>query len=234
MNANVEEGSARFALTGLLRSPFLPTLPSLSCFDLMIHPDTELRFISPEIGFGVVATKLIPKGTITWAFDSLDQVISPQAVQQMGALQQSFLEKYSYRDHNGYYVLCGDHSRFVNHSFRSSCISTAYNCELAVRDIHPGEELTDDYGYLNITEPFDCVPEAGSVRTQVLPDDLLRFHVEWDAQLLDAFRVFSQVAQPLLHLLDPGHRQQVLAVAAGTQPMESILSCYYREPEADS
>lgn len=23
----------------------------------MIHPDTELRFISPEIGFGVVATK---------------------------------------------------------------------------------------------------------------------------------------------------------------------------------
>ncbi|HEX8507648.1 MAG TPA: SET domain-containing protein [Hymenobacter sp.] len=195
----------------------------------MIHPDTELRFISPEIGFGVVATKLIPKGTITWAFDSLDQIITPQALERMHFLQKVYLEKYCYRDHNGDYVLCGDHSRFVNHSFRSSCISTAYNCELAVRDIHPGEELTDDYGYLNPSEPFDCLPEPGCTRTQVLPDDLLNFHTEWDAQLLEAFKEFRHVEQPLLHLLEPEQREQVLAVAAGQQAMESILSCYYRE-----
>ncbi|MBF9140032.1 SET domain-containing protein [Hymenobacter properus] len=195
----------------------------------MIHPDTELRFISPEIGFGVVAVKLIPKGTITWVFDSLDEVFSPAALADMHPLQQAFLEKYSYRDHNGDYVLCGDHSRFVNHSFRSSCISTAYNCELAVRDILPGEELTDDYGYLNLTEPFDCLPEPGSPRTQALPDDLLHFHAQWDAQLIDAFQQFNHVPQPLLPLLDATHRKQVLAVAAGQQPMESILSCYYHE-----
>ncbi|HEX8330048.1 MAG TPA: SET domain-containing protein [Hymenobacter sp.] len=195
----------------------------------MIHPDTELRFISTEIGFGVVATKLIPKGTITWAFDTLDQIITPHALEQMHALQKVYLEKYCYRDHNGDYVLCGDHSRFVNHSFRSSCISTAYNCELAVRDIHPGEELTDDYGYLNPSEPFDCLPEPGSTRTQVLPDDLLNFHAEWDAQLLEAFKEFNHVEQPLLDLLEPEQRDQVLAVADGKAPMESILTCYYRE-----
>jgi hypothetical protein len=196
----------------------------------MIHPDTELRFISPEIGFGVVATKLIPKGTITWAFDALDQIISPAALVPMDPLQKVFLEKYCYRDHHGNYVLCGDHSRFVNHSFRSSCISTAYNCELAVRDIHPGEELTDDYGYLNITEPFDCVPEPGTSRTQVLPDDLLRHHAEWDAQLQAAFAEFNRVEQPLLPLLEPEQRREVLAVANGEQPMASILNCYYQEP----
>lgn len=195
----------------------------------MIHPDTELRFISPEIGFGVVATKLIPKGTITWAFDALDQIITPPALEQMHPLQKVYLEKYCYRDQNGDYVLCGDHSRFVNHSFRSSCISTAYNCELAVRDIYPGEELTDDYGYLNPTEPFDCVPEPGSTRSQVLPDDLLNFHAEWDAQLLEAFKKFNYVEQPLLNLLEPEQREKVLAVAAGRQQMESILTCYYRE-----
>lgn len=199
----------------------------------MIHPDTELRFISPQIGFGIVATKLIPKGTITWAFDSLDRIISPQALADMDPLQQVFLHKYCYRDHHGDYVLCGDHARFVNHSFRSSCISTAYNCELAVRDIEPGEELTDDYGYLNPSEPFDCLPEPGSTRTQVLPDDLLHFHAEWDAQLRDAFREFNRVPQPLLYLLDPVHRQQVVAVAAGEQPMESILACYYHAPELE-
>jgi hypothetical protein len=195
----------------------------------MIHPDTELRFISPEIGFGIVATKLIPKGTVTWVFDSLDEVITPAALAAMHPLQQAFLEKYGYRDHNGDYVLCGDHARFVNHSFRSSCISTAYNCELAVRDIHPGEELTDDYGYLNLTEPFDCLPEPGSPRTQVLPDDLLHHHAEWDAQLVDAFKEVGRVPQPLLPLLDAAHREQVLAVATGRQPMESILNCYYRK-----
>ena len=41
-------------------------LEALSFSIRMIHPDTELRFISPEIGFGVFATKLIPQGTITW------------------------------------------------------------------------------------------------------------------------------------------------------------------------
>ncbi|MBF9239583.1 SET domain-containing protein [Hymenobacter sp. BT683] len=192
----------------------------------MIHPDTELRFISPEIGFGVVATKLIPKGTITWVFDSLDQIIRPEGFEKLDPLQKTFLDKYCYRDPQGNYVLCGDHARFVNHSFRSSCMSTAYDCELAVRDIHPDEELTDDYGYLNPTEPFDCVPEPGSNRTQVLPDDLLNFHREWDAQLLEAFADFNKLKQPLLHLLAPAHRAKILAVAAGKAAMDSILNCY--------
>ncbi|WP_375418819.1 SET domain-containing protein [uncultured Hymenobacter sp.] len=193
----------------------------------MIHPDTELQFISPEIGFGVVATRLIPKGTVTWVFDPLDQTFSPAQVRAMAPLQKAFLEKYCYRDHLGDYVLCGDHARFVNHSSRSSCLSTAYNCELAVRDIYPGEELTDDYGYLNLDEPFDCLPEPGSARTQVLPDDLLRYHTGWDRQLREAFQHVAKLPQPLLPLLDPTCRVQVQAVADGWAPMESILSCYY-------
>ena len=32
----------------------------------MIHPHSELRFFSPEVGWGVYATRFIPKGTITW------------------------------------------------------------------------------------------------------------------------------------------------------------------------
>ena len=196
----------------------------------MIHPDTELRFINSEIGFGVVATRLIPKGTITWVFDSLDQTFSPAQIRALHPQQKVFLEKYCYRDHLGDYVLCGDHARFVNHSFRSSCLSTAYNCELAVRDIQPGEELTDDYGYLNLEAPFDCVPEPGSPRTQVLPDDLLRYHADWDTQLRAAFQHVAALPQPLLPLLEPAHRAQVRGVADGWAPMESILSCYYAGP----
>ena len=194
----------------------------------MLHPDTELRFISPEVGYGVVATRFIPKGTICWVFDEFDRVFTPGQVQQLDQIHKDVLNKYSYRDHKGDLVLCWDLSRFVNHSFQSSLLSTPYNFELAVRDIHPGEELTDDYGYLNVWEPFDCLPEPGSTRTRVLPDDLLREHTTWDAQLQEAFGQFAAVEQPLLPLLDAAHREQVQAVAAGRAPMDSILNCYYR------
>jgi hypothetical protein len=193
----------------------------------MIHPSTELKFISPEVGMGVVATEFIPKGTITWAFDPLDQVFSPEEVLNMKPFFRNFLDKYTYRDHQGYYILCWDHARFVNHSFRSNCISTAYNFELAVRDIYPGEELTDDYGYLNVSEPFSALPEPGSERNCVMPDDLLNYHELWDAQLKSAFTHFNLVSQPLGDLIETRFENKVRLVAAGKQEMDSILNCYY-------
>jgi SET domain-containing protein len=198
----------------------------------MIHPDTELRFISPEKGYGVVATKLIPKGTITWAFDILDQTFTPDVFHGLDDRYRDILDKYCYRDHDGHYILCWDNARFVNHSFRSSCISTAYNFELAVRDIHPGEEITDDYGYLNVEEPWDSLPEPGTTRTQVRPDDLLHFHQEWDAKLIDAFTQFNNVDQPLAWLIEQQFRSKVAAVAAGQSQMDSIINCYYDATKA--
>jgi len=193
----------------------------------MIHPDTELRFISPEVGYGVVATKFIPKGTITWILDPLDQAFTCEQIQAMDQAFREQINKYTYRDNQGNFILCWDHSRFVNHSFHSNCITTAYNFELAVRDIYPGEELTDDYGYLNVTEPFECLPEPGTNRTMVMPDDLLHYHKEWDAKLIEAFKHFNKVHQPFLELFDRTYRDRVLDVAAGRAKMDSILNCYY-------
>lgn len=193
----------------------------------MIHPNTELRFISPEIGYGVVATAFIPKGTITWAFDPLDRIFTLDQIAKLPSMFQNVLDRYSYRDHEGNYVLCWDHARFVNHSFNSNCISTAYNFELAVRDIYPGEELTDDYGYLNVTEPFECLPEPGTSRTKVMPDDLLHFYPEWDAQLVEAFKHYNKAEQPLSPLIERKYRHKVSLIAAGNVEMDSILNCYY-------
>jgi uncharacterized protein len=193
----------------------------------MIHPDTELRYINDKIGYGVVATRLIPKGTITWALDKLDRTFTPNEFRSLDKVYQDILEKYTYRNNKGELILCWDNARFVNHSFNSSCISTAYEFEIAVRNIHPGEELTDDYGYLNVTEPFDCLPENGSSRTRVMPDDLLNFHKEWDAKLEDSFKNFNNVKQPLKFILDKNTQQTAENIANGKIKMESILSCYF-------
>lgn len=193
----------------------------------MIHPYTELQFISEKIGYGVVATKFIPKGTITWALDKLDRTFTPEQIRIMDPLYQKVLDTYTYRNPQGNYILCWDNARFINHSSKSNCVTTAYEFEIAVRDISPGEQLTDDYGYLNLDEPFEVVPEEGTDRTIIYPDDLIRYYHVWDEGLLDAFPRLMLVDQPLLHILDLEIREKAIRIASGREKMNSILSCYY-------
>ena len=152
----------------------------------MIHPDTELRFISNEIGYGVVATKFIPAGTVTWVLDQLDREFTPLELQQMAPIYQNILDTYTFRNNKGNYILCWDNGRYVNHSFNSNCLTTAYDFEIAIRDIHPGEQLTDDYGYLNIPLPFRAADE-GTRRKIVYPDDLLKYYKVWDNKIKKVF-----------------------------------------------
>lgn len=193
----------------------------------MIHPHTELRYINDEIGLGVFATKFIPKGTITWALDDLDQILEPSCVSALDDDRKNIILKYSYRNQFGQYVLCWDNGKFVNHSFHANCLGTAYEIEIAVRDILPGEQLTDDYGTLNVEAPFKCYPEEGTDRILVMPDDLLHFHKEWDEQVLKAFTSFAHVEQPLLHLVKRDFLRQIQEVIGGKRPLDSIKNIYY-------
>lgn len=194
----------------------------------MIHPHTEVRYISEAMGYGVVATRLIPKGTVTWVQDELDQIFSPHQVKKMGEDCRRMLDKYSFRNNKGNYVLCWDQAKYVNHSFTSNCLSTAYDFEVAVRDIQAGEELTDDYGYLNIEEPFKARDE-GVGRTVVYPDDLLKFYPEWDEKLAGAFRYFQDVNQPLLKLIPQNVLKKIQGALEKEEPLDSILNLYYQE-----
>jgi hypothetical protein len=180
-----------------------------------------------EIGCGVVATRDIPKGTITWAMDPLDRLISPPQMESLPAVCRDSLLKYSYRDRHGDYVFCWDNTRFMNHSFNPNCIATAYRFELAVRDIHAGEELTNDYGSLNILEPFQACDE-GTERKIVYPDDLARHYGEWDGKLEGAFTHMPVVEQPLRDLLSDRQWEKACHIAEKRIPMDSILDCLHR------
>src|SRR5262252_2299151 len=107
----------------------------------MIHPDSELRFVNDIVGYGLFATRLIPKGTFTWVRDDLDQIVDPSVQHHLPAMLTAQLHKYSYLEPRGR-ILCWDHGRYVNHSCEPNCRSTGFDLEIAVRDIHPGEQLT--------------------------------------------------------------------------------------------
>lgn len=168
----------------------------------MIHPDTELLHVNDHIGYGVFATRLIPRGTITWVRDRLDQAFTPTQVAAMGPEYRAILDKYSFVDARGLYVLCWDHSRFFNHACDANCLSAGYDFEVAVRDIQPGEELTDDYGTLNLRERFACACGRPQCRGWVLPDDMVRLAEHWDRQVRAVFPLVPGVAQPLWEFLE--------------------------------
>ena len=194
----------------------------------MMHPDTEVRFINDVIGYGVVAKKFIPRGTITWVQDDLDRVLTVNEVEKMHQSVQEQVEKYAFRNNKGQLVLCWDLAKYVNHSFSANCLSSAYDFEVAVRDIEPGEQLTDDYGYLNISEPFKAVDE-GTGRDTVYPDDLLKYHQKWDRQLEEAFEDFEQVEQPLIELVPSAVLEKIKTRLEKNEPLDSILNLYYGE-----
>lgn len=195
----------------------------------MMHPDTRLEWISDTIGFGVVATKPIPKGTITWVQDELDRVFKPEEPEDFNPIARDQLEKYSFRNSRGEHILCWDISKFVNHSFKSNCLSTSYNFEVAIRDIAVGEELTDDYGYLNLSESF--TPEDEGVERKVVkPDDTLNLYKEWDKTLISLFPLIENLEQPLFELLSEKSRKEIREVAAGKKEMLSTKNLYF-QPE---
>ena len=98
-------------------------------------------------------------------------------------------------------MLWWDHGRFVNHSCEANCRSTGFDFELAVRDIQPGEEITDDYGSLNVDLEFECGCGAARCRGTVRAGDIVRYADEWDREAWDAFRFTGGVSQPLWPLL---------------------------------
>jgi uncharacterized protein len=192
----------------------------------MMHPHTEIRFVSDEIGVGVFATKFIPKGTILWVLDDLDQILDEDYVESLDTFRKDFIYKYSYQNENDQYVLCWDNGRYINHSFLPNMIATAYELELAARDIYPGEEITCDYGTLGDDESFHCVPEEGTTRTKVTAEDYLHCYQEWDEMAMEAFKYFNRVNQPLKHLIQKQFVEKVNAVAEGREPLDSIRSTF--------
>ncbi len=194
----------------------------------MIHTKTEMKFISTEVGYGVVATEFIPAGSITWVLDKLDREFRPSDIKNMDKLYKDILDTYAFKNNQGNYILCWDNGRFINHSFNSNCLTTAYDFEIAIRDIQKGEQLTDDYGYLNIDTPFRGIDE-GTKRKVVYPNDLQKYYKVWDEKLKKVFNKVPLIEQPLKDVIPTEKWNLIKEIAEGKQEMDSILNNFYSE-----
>lgn len=168
----------------------------------MIHPQTKLKWVSNEIGYGVFATCVIPKGTAVYVRDALEITIGRNAPLAQNPTYSEIIRKYSYIDAKGDYVLSWDHGRFVNHCCFPNTITTGYGFEIAIRDIQPGEEITDDYGLFNLDEDIPLSCHKGNCRGMARACDFDANVDRWDGIVKDALTHFYLVDQPLLSFFE--------------------------------
>lgn len=165
---------------------------------IMIHPDTELRLVDAHTGYGVFATCPIPAGTVVWAHDELDQVLTPAQVDALPAALRQQVERYAYVDADGNRVLCWDHGRFMNHSCDPTTTSIGTAIEIARRNIAAGEQLTCEYGLAYVTEAFACACGSPNCRGKLQPTELPEVWRRWDREAAEALALAITVPQPVL------------------------------------
>ncbi|WP_170327467.1 SET domain-containing protein [Ruegeria arenilitoris] len=164
----------------------------------MIHPDTKLVAINDATGSGIVATADISKGTITWCRDALDIVLTPQSTESLPEVLYNDFLKYAYRNDQDLYILNWDNGRYQNHSCDpTSCLVRDYDCEIAIRDIHAGEQITSDYATYNVGAEFECGCGSPKCRNIIDPRDKEQRWLDLQPKVFDALELMNNVPQPL-------------------------------------
>ncbi len=132
-----------------------------------INPISKFAEVKPSTihGSGLFAKIFIPKGTIWWHARPQDVlIISKEQFQTISSsykntLLDSYFRAlliYSYYERDlGALIFCLDDSKFVNHSAEANSGATEDEngfCSIALKDIQPGEEITEDYSKYTFCE----------------------------------------------------------------------------------
>jgi hypothetical protein len=195
----------------------------------MMHPDTEIKYIDDTVGYGVFAKKMIPAGSITYVKDSLEIEISPTDFAKHSQVMQDTIEKYSYIDQNGYRIISWDFAKYVNHCCNCNSMSTGYGFEIALRDIYPGEQITDEYGLFNVKQDIKLICDQPHCRKNLREDDLDTYYQDWDGKIKKALGKFNEVNQPLKPFIDPNTAEELATYFNSPDQYKSVYTLKYIE-----
>jgi hypothetical protein len=146
---------------------------------------------------------------------------------------KELLTRYTWLNGRGERILCWDFARFMNHDCQANTLwPGGFDFELAVRDIRAGEQLTCDYGALNLEQPFRCECGSSACRRTVRPSDFTRHAQDWDLEIRASFPDILRVEQPLWEWA----KRQAPAIHRGARAPGKLASVlahrWTREPTA--
>lgn len=195
----------------------------------MIHPNTELKLINEQIGYGVFATTDIAEGTILYVKDSLELVVSPTDYLMHSFEMKEVIDKYSYIDENGNRIISWDFAKYVNHCCNCNTISTGYGFEIAIRDIKQGEQITDEYGLFNLDKEMVVICGEENCRKTIGANDFDTHYQEWDKKIKNSIGKLFHVEQPLMPFIDENTRKDLDAFFTNPEDYKSVYSLKLKE-----
>ena len=103
-------------------------------------------------GLGLIAKEFIPNGTVVWKLvPGFDVVLSEDEFQELPQAAKDNVLYYGWFDTRiNKFIVSLDDDRFTNHSDTPN-IRFCGDFAVTLCDIHPGEEMTDNYTELGLT-----------------------------------------------------------------------------------
>nr|MBA4404869.1 SET domain-containing protein-lysine N-methyltransferase [Nanoarchaeum sp.] len=114
----------------------------------MLTVKTKLKEV-PKKGIGLIANQEIKKGQIVWKYHPLiDIKIMKKDIPKEA---KDFFKIYGVDHGKDYFILNTDNARFTNHSKKPNIKNVGlFGHNIALRDIHKGEEITIDYNTFDV------------------------------------------------------------------------------------
>ena len=105
-------------------------------------------------GEGIFAGESIPKGTIVFYYSSNDVYVSKKEFQCSSNFEKQQIYKFGVEDEYGNWIVTdGDANHSCDANILSMFVDGLY-CDVAVKDIQIGEEITIDYGLFYSSFPW--------------------------------------------------------------------------------
>ena len=100
---------------------------------------------------------------------------------------------------------------------------------VAIRDIRAGEEITYDYGVLNLVSSMDCYCEHLECRGRVCREDILLFGSLWNRQVKEILPLTKKVHQAFSLYKNKEAFEAMLTGARGLPLLEKLYCSNLKE-----
>lgn len=169
-------------------------------------------------GDGVFAGEFIPQGTIVYFYDDKNISVSSAELSFLPEKEKNKIIKYGVQDEAGNWML-GEGAEKLNHSCDANVLSLFVDdiyCEIAIRDILEGEEITADYGLFFSSFPYrmECRCNSSICRRRVSPGEQIDIQTQrlWYQRISEASSRIFDVKQNLFSTEDEIARRLTLAI----------------------
>jgi uncharacterized protein len=167
-------------------------------------------------GNGIFSADFIPKGFIVFYLSSKDKYFSKKEVQSLSAEKRDQLFKYGVEDEAGNWTMLDEDA---NHSCDANILSLFIDgiyCDIAVKDIYAGDEITIDYGlfYSSFSWSMECKCHSAICRKIVGSGLSVDSNTQllWQSRISDAVSRIHHLEQNLFSVQEVSARALTLTI----------------------